>query len=554
MMALIDLRTRYLAVFLSFCSGLCGQYLPADHYKVRTVEATLQRLTDAIGDYRRPPELRMSRSGDAGETIARIKWNPVPVLYLDERVYDLCVLTFGADSLHALSTVIGHEVAHYYRNHRNMAGFALPEKVQGLEAEADEWGLFAAGLAGFAGGEFFPEVIEAIYREYRLEDQLDRYVEKDVRIRMAREQLAGLAPFRHVFEAGQLLYLFGHYLEAARCYDFVLQRFPSREIYNNAAVIELINALELMDPLECLFALPVELDPVSRLPRTGSRAVGPGEAAAAERLRQAAGLLEKVKALDPAYAPGYINLACARLLQGNYPAAAGLMIELEAKMEALNRPVPADAHTVRAIALVLDGQLTKAAPFFEQARERGARLGDVNQLLFERIRRSGLDTLSGLSRTDTLYALKGWTENLVSAYREEESHAEERQAGGIGFAELRRAGVAHTFRLPGSPPLKVLVADVPPGTGLRVLRPSPTDPDIDEVLDFITTSQGTTAKGIGAGATLESVVAAYGRPGIDQAGAAGRRFFYYDSADLLFHFLDGRVQAWTIYRRQPYLR
>ena len=202
-------------------------------------------------------------------------------LTIEERAYDLCV-SLGPDSLDAMASLIGHELAHYYKDHSWPGdfgnGFAdlevgqaigmlrrdLARRVE-IEAEADYFGGFFAHVAGYNSLGVAPELLAAVYREFEIDEDLPGYPSPAERVEIARrseEKLRGLIP---VFEAGNRLMLISRYEEAGRCFEFIARTFPSREILNNAGVALALDAISLFEAGEFPFAYPFEVDPTTRL-------------------------------------------------------------------------------------------------------------------------------------------------------------------------------------------------------------------------------------------------------------------------------------------------
>ena len=121
------------AAFL--CILLAGILLPKSSpcasslQKERVARAVYKHISTAIRDYRQAPAFNFIPVGDFMSDNAF--FNPEnTTINLGEKIYDICA-SFGADSLNALALVLGHELAHFYKDH--------------------EWGL-AFGTAHFNSG------------------------------------------------------------------------------------------------------------------------------------------------------------------------------------------------------------------------------------------------------------------------------------------------------------------------------------------------------------------------------------------------------------------
>ena len=185
----------FVLVFLKLPMDVKPQYMtvPEDSYKFAITASVVKKVAEAFADPRPHPRLEMISNKDHTKKVAVVKPYPVPVLIIDEKIYDLCV-SFGADSLNALASIVGHELAHFYRDHHAIDGFAgfteTEETVEtsawisanrkaSLEAEADYFGTYYAFQAGFDPFDVLPKVLLKIYQEYEFPDQLEGYPAKD---------------------------------------------------------------------------------------------------------------------------------------------------------------------------------------------------------------------------------------------------------------------------------------------------------------------------------------------------------------------------------------
>ena len=191
---------------------------------------------------------------------------------LEEDTYDLCV-SLGADSLNALSFLMGHELAHYYKDHGWIGDFGSGftdlevgqemkalrrdlSKLTEIETEADYFGGFFGYVAGYETLNAADRVLDQIYSTYGLDENLKGYPslsDRKIIADRSREDLKALIP---VFDAGNALLLLGNYIEAAGCFDHIAKSFPSREILNNAGVARALQALNLFESGEVAIRLP----------------------------------------------------------------------------------------------------------------------------------------------------------------------------------------------------------------------------------------------------------------------------------------------------------
>ena len=90
--------------------------LPEKSPKFQVTHAVFTRLTHAINNLTHPGLELIARDSVKNRIIARYQPSGQPLVQLDEEAYDLCT-SLGADSLNALAALLGHELAHHYRNH-----------------------------------------------------------------------------------------------------------------------------------------------------------------------------------------------------------------------------------------------------------------------------------------------------------------------------------------------------------------------------------------------------------------------------------------------------
>jgi tetratricopeptide (TPR) repeat protein len=344
---------------------------PGRSHKYRVARAVFDELLSARGDLRLPaPELVLN---DGEQFIAWMEPERAAI-GLEEKAYDVCA-GFGADSLDALATLLAHELTHYYEKHDWKRHFVRanrtsesirvtesPEEGLQQEAQADYLGGFLAFSAGYQVYGLMPRLLPRLYRSYGLPEQIAGYPSLTERLQMAENAMAQLRDLQTVFELAQHLSVLGQYEDAARYYGFILQTFQSREIYNNAGVNLLLAASELFSAREMPYALPVELDPDSRL--YGLKSIDPFRMERRQALLgQALEHFDRAVQLDARYAPAHLNKACLYTLQGNWDEAEywikkarkirqdPALQALEGVMAALqNQPEAARAHLSAAVA------------------------------------------------------------------------------------------------------------------------------------------------------------------------------------------------------------
>jgi len=356
---------------------------PATEIPDREVAAIFEDLTNAAGDGRPAPPLRIVAEST---TAWRIAWfDPTPgrrAIYIEQQTLNVCRRgTLAPHYRDCIALILGHELAHFYKDHSRLLDFARAEaspdtdrERRALEAQADEVGAFYAALAGYDSVGIAGEVLKATYEYFRVPSDIPGYPGLPARrqgLDDARAKLTGLLP---LFNAGTVLFLTKHYLEAARCFDQVSRAFPSRELLNNSGVARLMAALDALGGREP-FAFPTEMDPDSRLAGVNAREpVSPDKLAAA-----ALSSFDKAVAADSKYVPALVNRSLALSVLGRTSEALGAADRATAIARQFSDPGgAADAAIAHGIAVHQAGDDAQARRDFESAVERSPLVARAN--------------------------------------------------------------------------------------------------------------------------------------------------------------------------------
>ena len=380
----------FLALSLATALPTLGQAV----HKAQTAQRVFADLVRAMGDGRTPPELILI-ADDSDGAMQVAFFNPEQnTISLEERAYDLCIAQ-GPDSLDALASLLAHELAHYYKDHGWVGdfgnGFAdlgvgktLKKlrrhvgKMIEIETEADYFGGLFGYLAGYNTLGATPALLDAIYAEYELGEELHGYPPLAERREIANRSAQTLAELVPVFELGQQLLLIGHHAQAARAFDYIARTFPSREILNNSGVARALAAVALIDAQP--YAYPFELDAQTRLRQGTSRSsADPREIQ--RLLEDARGLFEMATRKDPTYATAHTNLACIAALQGHAEQALLYAEHALTLAEQSDDPLSAaNALIARGIARLQHNpaQTAQARADFAQARSANPLLAELN--------------------------------------------------------------------------------------------------------------------------------------------------------------------------------
>ncbi|NKB66427.1 MAG: hypothetical protein GKR89_05160 [Candidatus Latescibacteria bacterium] len=320
---------------LSAAPAASQQSLLQQHPKYRTTKAVFDDLLDAIGDGRAEPALYLVPHR---ESSGRVAWFSAKqaIVFIEEKTYNLTV-SMGPDSLAALAFLLGHELAHYYKDHDWPGDFGqgfsdleiggnarelkqYMKEMGTIEAQADEFGGFYGYLAGYNTLGVIDVVLDHIYRAYDLPEEIKYYPSLGERTEIARRSADKLRRMVPVFEAAHKLLLIGKYDEAAHLFDYIARQFPSREIFNNAGVARVLEALGLFGHAPPRFVYPLESDGATRLLQGSKADQFPAiETDAEERhrlLQEARKKFAKAAQKDPRYATALVNTACVLDLLG----------------------------------------------------------------------------------------------------------------------------------------------------------------------------------------------------------------------------------------------
>lgn len=361
-------------------------------YKYEVVNGVYQDLLRAKGNFgMQPPELVLT-SGD--QNVAYMDPKNIRIA-IEEKAYDVCV-SFGADSLNALAALLGHELTHYFEKHDWAQSFVndnkeldaarrigqLDEKIR-QETQADYLGGFLALSAGYKVYGMLPRLLKAIYTNYGLTEKLPGYPALDERVQISVNAAEKLKELQVVFETAGYLTLLQNYESAADYYRFILRDFQSREIHSNAGVNLAMAALDLFSMTEMPYILPLEPDPESRLYNLKGMQADRIKMRE-ELMKEALDQFERAIALDPDYLPGYLNMACVYVMQGEWADAGYWLSKGKKANEGQDLP---DFLALKGVMSALQKDSVQAEAQLTSAREKGSISAAIN-----------LETLSGKPR------------------------------------------------------------------------------------------------------------------------------------------------------------
>ncbi|MFA5299254.1 MAG: M48 family metalloprotease, partial [Lutibacter sp.] len=230
----------------------------------KQIQTVFDQLVLAYGSAKTAPQLIILNDNVKRGRPAFYEAYPKPTINIDRHLYDICS-NFGKDSLNALSTIISHELAHYYNDHTFCSDYAfairntnkslvpilksttLNENIS-KETEADQKGLFYAAAAGYSPFNLQAILLDKIYAYYHLSDVLPGYPTKQQRKGIAYSAQEKAKRLYEGFKAGLMAIEEKNYDKAITAFEEVNSYIPFRENYNNIGVAKTRKALLLKPP------------------------------------------------------------------------------------------------------------------------------------------------------------------------------------------------------------------------------------------------------------------------------------------------------------------
>lgn len=537
------------------CTTLGATPSPYQSHKAKVAETVYQRITKAVQDSRKAPRFAFIFN-ENDEPYYNAYYNPKDnSINLGEGIYDLTV-EFGIDSLNALALVLGHELAHYYKDHDWGMAFGTAntdteiasaiyelELSSGqrakLEAEADYFGALFGYLAGYHTLSVGPAFYQKLYERLGIEDDIEGYPSMQDRIQIcenSRERLGALIP---LLDAAQRAAMTSEYNSAAAYFDYILNEFPGRSIYYNAGTALVYEALDFYEPTELRFIHPFAWEGQTRLTDLGRRSAGTSDKYDKRKtlLKEAETYFKKAIQLDDQYIPAMLHLGLVYHLLGEPDFALAYIGKAERSAE--------EGSRLAAYAKVAKGILwatQEMTPIAEQCFQAAA-----NQLP-EIAKRN-------------LYALK---QKDAHAWMEEIMVKEEPPApSGVEYiADAQAADFAILLELyepsvvelkgKGDRPTVHLFHFSDSAQAFRLLVWEEYDAQHHPIsqnsfLETLEGYQGQSAAGIKIGASQEAVVKAYGTPHRKQKGLQVD-YWLYETTPIIFKInAEQQVVGWMLY-------
>jgi len=230
------------------------------------IQDIYEKLVEAKGDRRMPVPALNLRSEEA--YVASMDYKLMDIS-IEKKAFDIAIKYGDA----AIAFLLAHELIHYYEKHgwRSQYADAVSDLETGRvlkslddrvvnEVQADVLGGFLAYSAGFGIFENGGSLINDLYKSYKMKDKTLGYPSKQDRIKLADRNQREIAQLANLFDMAGLLTIIGKYNEAYAYYGFLLNKYQSRELYNNAGLTCMMAASSMMDPKVMVFDLPGILD------------------------------------------------------------------------------------------------------------------------------------------------------------------------------------------------------------------------------------------------------------------------------------------------------
>lgn len=361
---------------------------PIFDHRYETAKQIYDQLVQARGDLRKLEPTFVMNNGER-----YVAWmNPFTnEIGLEETAYDVCV-QMGADSLNAMAALLAHEITHYYENHDWSQNFVrsnkelditseLDELDEGLkfEIQADYLGGILAISAGYNTYNIFDKFLNQAYQSYDLPDEIDGYPSLQQRLKMSSNTADRLKKLHSVYQMSNLLTLLEVHPKADQYYQYLLSIYQSYEVYNNAGVNACLAAMQLTDPKEIPFVLPLELDINSRLDGLNTRAVNDAEKRKAQLLKNALSWFRKAIEMAPEEPIAYLNQSIVYTLQEQWLDATFWASKALAISQAAGQhKQAADAQITLGIIAAIQGKLEEARTQFTFALSGNRSLAQTN--------------------------------------------------------------------------------------------------------------------------------------------------------------------------------
>jgi hypothetical protein len=446
---------KNILIFLFFISNIENLFSFADTVDINSMREqtriVFERIVKSYGK-QFPKNKRPILEFEGTEFKKIAEYLPPNKICITDTLIKLCFEKYKNNAPNALSGIIGHELTHYFEQHQSSTnGFIdsnsseiikilsfinvnkkeLDEKEidianiairKIMEAQADRRGLFTAYVAGYNSFKYYPMILDDLYEWFQLSDKdLEwRYFDKKSRQQIANNQIVELKKLVPYFDAANLLTLTAKYDIASECYDYVSQNFPSREIYNNAAMTKIIQIYNLLDSTNSFYykgnklRLPLVIESNSRLDHRDlfTNKVRSGNLIDNDELfkklvNSAKKDIQKAIDIDPEYFPALVNKFCLHLMINEKDSANNIMFIAQRIMKSPNDSI--NFNFMNGIYLIFNGNEKQGIEIFEKNKDVSS-IAAFNYSVYK-----GFNTSEALNKPAILNNLKIAGNNIADA-------------------------------------------------------------------------------------------------------------------------------------------
>jgi tetratricopeptide (TPR) repeat protein len=541
-------KITFLALASISLWGTLAAQTPKQKNKEKVSREIYNKIANTIKDSRKQPTFNFIYSDP--DPYLNAFYDPENnTINLGEGIYDIAT-EFGKDSSNALALVLGHELAHFYKDHTWGYDFAtkneylkISEKIYTvnedesrkaeMETQADYYGGIIGYMSGYntlsVGGAFF----DKFYHKADVPNETYGYPTLQERMKICETSTAMLNKMIPLFDAANYLVLIGEYEKAGNIYDNILSTFPSREIYNNAGAAYAFSALSLFEEGELKYIYPFSLETDTRMNKGGQKGLSEDKVAKRKELLESAKtMFESANKLDKEYAPAYVNLGLAYALLddkelGLAMAGKGYSIAEKNKDELMM----ANASIARGIIYAMDGNKDGAKAEFTKALKGNKNVAQMN-----------LNALLGTGDFGYMYKTDDTAEktsNTDESINTIDASLLEAVLGDASMVEIKKQNDE-------KPKMKVLSKSDALVTAVQIT--TYTYPK--QQVSFLFTGykyDGATARGIKRGMPLSKVQEQYGKASRIVVGTS-RNFYIYQKTPIIFITdKNDNVMGWTLY-------
>ena len=547
--------SRYIISVFCICS-VCG-YTQNDSYKYTVSKQVFNAIVSAYGSARNAPEFEVKPKNYPGKKQILMYYpGEQPKIIMDEDVYDLCV-EMGPDSINALAALLGHELAHHYEKHNWCSSFAfllddkseLKQKLSKIaketksanEAEADDVGGFYGYVAGFSTYDITAKLLDKIYACYKLPNSIKGYPTKDERKQIALTSLKKIEQYKAVFDAGETMYCLKEYEISSACFEYLADKFPSREMFGNAGLVKVLSAMEFMDEKTMPYILPLEIDARTRLK---SGAVRGSAISAAEKeirknklLKDAVSYFDKAITIESTYCNALINKACAYILLKNYDMATGIANEVIANKGKYANYDLSKAYSLRGIAQFFKNDKEKSQENFEVAQQFApVSRNNYNLAVIKELNKGVFDVVTDLVASYL-------EEEKTSNFGKEKAINTDLEKIGSESASQPNTANAVEITVPADKEVQISFASHDIYKTLKIKEGKKTY----NILITEDGYNGKTSQGINKGENAEKIKQKYGEPTYTIDELRGKYLVYRKSRIVFLLNRNNRLMKWFIY-------